>query len=95
MALDQSLEQPYPRPLSDAAVDQLPSARIPSRGKYVGLVAQDAAQHAADLYAARHDSEQALKTWLDEGNFDDQGQARTSLSEMMSRRTPSERGVLV
>jgi RimJ/RimL family protein N-acetyltransferase len=67
MASDQSLEQPYPRPLSGAAVEKLPSARIPSRaplrGKYVELVAQDATRHAADLYAAGHDSEQALKTW--------------------------------
>jgi len=97
MASDQSPEQPYPRPLSGAAVEQLPSARIPSRaplrGKYVELIAQDASQHAADLYAAGHDSEQALKTWLDEGNFDNQGKARTSLFDMMSRRTPSERGI--
>jgi hypothetical protein len=64
MSADQPIEQPYPRPLSGAPVEQLPSARIPSRaalrGKYVELVAQDAAQHAADLYAAGHDSEQAL-----------------------------------
>jgi len=33
------------------------------RGRYVELIAQDAAQHAADLYAAGHESEQALKTW--------------------------------
>ena len=61
------LEQPYPRPLSDAAVETLPSARIPSRaplrGKTVELVAQDAAAHAADLYNAGHDSEQALRIW--------------------------------
>ena len=61
------LEQPYPRPLSGALVDKLPSARIPSRaplrGKYVELVAQDAAAHAADLYNAGHDSQQALQIW--------------------------------
>ena len=67
MSAEQPLEQPYPRPLSGASVEQLPLARIPSRaplrGKYVELVAQDAACHAADLYAAGHESEQALKTW--------------------------------
>ena len=67
MSAEQSLEQAYPRPLSGAAVEELPSARIPSRaplrGKYVELVAQDAACHAADLYAAGHESEQALKIW--------------------------------
>lgn len=67
MASDTSLEQPFPRPLSGAVVERLPSARIPSRaplrGRYVELVAQDAAQHAQDLYAAGHESEEALKTW--------------------------------
>jgi RimJ/RimL family protein N-acetyltransferase len=67
MSAEQSLEQPYPRPLSAAPVEQLPSARIPSRaplrGKYVELVAQDAVQHAGDLYAAGHESEQALEIW--------------------------------
>ena len=62
-----ALEQPYPRPLSDAPVAELPTALIPSRaplrGKYVKLVAQDARQHAADLYAAGHDSELGLSTW--------------------------------
>ena len=67
MSSETPLEQPYPRPLSGAAVDKLPSARIPSRaplrGKYVELVAQHASEHAADLYAAGHDSDQALRTW--------------------------------
>ena len=62
-----TLEQPYPRPLSGAPVTSLPSALIPSRaplrGKQVELVAQDARLHAADLYAAGHDSEQGLSTW--------------------------------
>ena len=67
MSSETPLEQPYPRPLSGATVDKLPSARIPSRaplrGKYVELVAQHANEHAADLYAAGHDSDQALRTW--------------------------------
>jgi len=62
-----NLEQPYPRPLSGAQVTSLPSALIPSRaplrGNHVELVAQDARLHAADLYAAGHDSEQGLSTW--------------------------------
>jgi RimJ/RimL family protein N-acetyltransferase len=62
-----NLEQPYPRPLSGAPVERLPSALIPSRaplrGQYVELVAQDASQHAADLYAAGHDSDEALRIW--------------------------------
>ncbi len=67
MSSQPPLEQPYPRPLSGAPVSELPSARIPSRaplrGHCVELVAQDASQHAADLYAAGHESEQALRTW--------------------------------
>ena len=67
MSDDLQLEQPFPRPLSGAPVDTLPSARIPARapirGQYVELVPQDAARHAADLYAAGHESEQALRTW--------------------------------
>ncbi len=67
MSKNEELEQPYPRPLSGAAVENLPSARIPARapltGRAVELVPQDAARHAADLYAAGHESEQALKIW--------------------------------
>ena len=67
MSVDSQLEVPYPRSLSGEPVEHLPSALIPSRaplrGKYVELVAQDAAQHAADLYAAGHESEQARKIW--------------------------------
>ncbi len=65
--MSDELEQPFPRPLSGAAVETLPSARIPARspiqGKYVELVPQDASRHAADLYAAGHESEQAMRTW--------------------------------
>jgi len=61
------LEQPFPRPLSGEAVDALPSglipARAPLRGNAVELVPQDARLHAADLYAAGHDSEEALRIW--------------------------------
>jgi RimJ/RimL family protein N-acetyltransferase len=61
------LEQPYPRSLSGAAVTELPGglvpARAPLRGNTVELVPQDARLHAADLYAAGHDSEQARRIW--------------------------------
>ena len=61
------LEKPYPRPLSGAKVDQLPPALVPSRaplqGKYVELVAQEAALHADDLYEAGHGSDEALRIW--------------------------------
>jgi RimJ/RimL family protein N-acetyltransferase len=62
-----NLEQPYPRPLSGAAVETLPSALIPSRqtirGQTVELVPQDASKHAVDLFNAGHSSDQALKIW--------------------------------
>ena len=61
------LEQPYPRPLSGAAVEQLPGGLIPSRaplrGNCVELVAQDPSLHATDLYAAGHESDEALRIW--------------------------------
>lgn len=67
VAETESLEKPYPRPLSGAKVELLPSARIPSRaplqGKYVELVAQDAALHADDLFEAGHGSDEALHIW--------------------------------
>jgi RimJ/RimL family protein N-acetyltransferase len=62
-----ALEQPYPRPLSGAAVAEIPPALIPARaaltGKYVELVPQDARKHAKDLYATSHNSEAGLRIW--------------------------------
>ncbi len=67
MSIDMPLEQPFPRPLSGEPVEQPPSVLIPARqpiiGRTVELVPQDASKHAADLFAAGHESEQALKTW--------------------------------
>lgn len=64
---DEPLEKPFPRPLSGAPVTELPSSRIPARaplrGRCVELVPQDAARHAADLYAAGHESDAALCIW--------------------------------
>ena len=34
-----------------------------------------------------------FESWLDAGNFNSDGSAKTSLSEMMQQRTPSQRGV--
>lgn len=60
-------ELPYPRPLSGAPVTELPSALVPSRttitGRYVELIPQNAAEHAADLYSAGHDSDEGLRIW--------------------------------
>lgn len=138
------LEQPFPRPLSGEAVTGLPSGCIPARaplqGRYVELVPQRASAHAADLFAAGHDSEEALKiwdylaygpwpsleaytetmraqsatfdtifyairpldgprfegileAWLDQKNFDADGRAAGSLSEMLQQRSVSTRGL--
>ena len=62
-----SLEPAFPRPLSGAPVTEPPPGLIPARapltGKTVELVPQDARRHAADLYAAGHESDAALRTW--------------------------------
>ena len=82
-----SLEKPYPRPLSEARVERLPSALVPSRaplrGKYVELVAQDAALHADDLYDAGHGSDEALRIWdyLPEGPWANQSDYRAKIRQ--------------
>ena len=62
-----TLEQAYPRPLSGAPVTRPPPALVPARtpllGKHVELVPQNADLHAADLFAAGHESEQARNIW--------------------------------
>ncbi len=67
MSSENILEQAYPRPLSGQLVEQLPSALIPSRtpmqGRYVELVPQDGSKHAADLFAAGHETEESLRIW--------------------------------
>lgn len=83
----ESIENPYPRPLSGEQVDRLPSARIPSRaplkGKYVELVAQDAALHTDDLYVAGHGSDAALRIWdyLPEGPWADKTEYRAKIRQ--------------
>ena len=60
-------EQPYPRTLSGETVSRPPSAVVPPRitltGRYVTLEPQDAQRHAAELYAAGHENDEALKIW--------------------------------
>jgi hypothetical protein len=60
-------EHPYPRPLSGAKIEHLPSALVPARtaliGRYVTLEPLDAARHAGDLFEASHGSEAALHIW--------------------------------
>jgi hypothetical protein len=67
MAEIENTEQLYPRPLSGAKVEHLPSALIPARaaliGRYVTLEPLDAARHAGDLFEASHGSEAAPRIW--------------------------------
>ncbi len=60
-------ELPFPRAISGARVERLPSAMVPARaaiaGQYVQLEPLSADRHAADLYRASHGSEQALGIW--------------------------------
>ena len=61
------LEVPYPRPLSGANVDQVPSGMIPARtvleGQMVRLEPIDPEKHGADLFAAGHGSPEADAIW--------------------------------
>ena len=87
MADVESLEQPFPRPLWGGEVEHLPSARVPSRaplrGKYVELVAQDAALHADDLFEAGHGSDEALRIWdyLPEGPWASKSDYRAKIRQ--------------
>ncbi len=60
-------EEIFPRPLSGAQVESLPSALVPARtplvGNLVTLEPQNAAEHTAELFEAGHDSDEALKIW--------------------------------
>src|SRR6516165_10610272 len=67
MTVIEDTEHPYPRPLSGAKVEHLPSALVPARtaliGRYVTLEPLDAARHAGDLFEASHGSEASLRIW--------------------------------
>ena len=61
------LEQPYPRPLSSAPVENPPPSLVPARkeleGRFVLIEPQNADKHASSLYKSSHESEEALKIW--------------------------------
>lgn len=85
------METPFPRPLSRAPVNQLPSAQVPPRcvieGRYVRLELLDAERHGADLYRASHASPEALKIWefLPVGPWDSQAAFVDSLRQQTAR----------
>ncbi len=61
------MEQIYPRPLSDAKVEKLPSGLIPARtnivGKHVTLEPQNPDRHTAELFEAGHSTPEGLAIW--------------------------------
>ncbi len=61
------LETPYPRPLSGARLDRLPSGLMPSRGPLAGDVVTlepvDPNRHGEGLYVAGHGSPEADAIW--------------------------------
>jgi len=61
------LEHPFPRPLSGRPLADAPACRVPARepllGRHISLEPLDPAVHAAELYAAGHDSNEALRVW--------------------------------
>jgi RimJ/RimL family protein N-acetyltransferase len=65
--MQDALELPFPRPLSGALVETLPSGLAPPRiklmGRHVCLEPLDPARHAAELFAAGHGSAAALRIW--------------------------------
>jgi hypothetical protein len=80
-------------------------SRSTLEGHYVILEPQNAAKHASDLNHASHDSDAGLHIWdylaygpwPDEDSFalnmrQQSANFETILSEMMQKRTPSQRG---
>ncbi|MCL6417825.1 GNAT family N-acetyltransferase [Aestuariirhabdus sp. Z084] len=94
MTSNNTLEQPYPRPLSGAEVSQLPPALIPARapleGRYVRLEPMDAALHAEALYRAGHDDEAALGIWdyMVYGPWPDVDSYRQTLRQQSASQDP-------
>ena len=84
-------EHPYPRPLSGAKVEHLPSALVPARtaliGRYVTLEPLNAARHAGDLFEASHGSEASLRIWdyLPWGPWDSEAEYTTVLRQLTAR----------
>ena len=76
----------FPRPLSGARVDALPSGLVPARtaleGRHIRLEPMDPAVHAAELYDASHttDAGRAIWTYLPEGPWSDRAAYTASLA---------------
>ena len=89
-----TLETPFPRPLSEAKVSELPTGLIPARtaltGRYATLEPMNAAQHSAALYHAGHENEEALKIWdyLAYGPWDSEESYRTVLRQQSASFDP-------
>jgi len=100
--MDDALEQPFPRPLSDQSVASLPNGLVPARnplvGRHVQLEPLNSAAHASELYKAGHGSEVALRIWeylpfgpwRDEASFVASLQTRAFDAAGVARRSLSE-----
>ena len=84
----------FPRPLSGAAVERLPSARVPARalltGRYVQFEPLDPARHASALYQASHGSDAALRIWdyLPEGPWPTEADYRAVMRQKAAGLDP-------
>lgn len=65
--MDDTPEQPYPRPLSGEPIARVPSglppARTPLVGRHIRLEPLNPAVHASELYQGGHGSDEALRIW--------------------------------
>jgi hypothetical protein len=65
--MDDALEQPFPRPLSGHSVANPPNGLVPARtllaGRHIQLEPLNPTIHAAELYKAGHDSDEAPRIW--------------------------------
>jgi RimJ/RimL family protein N-acetyltransferase len=92
MTVIEDPEHPYPRPLSGAKVEHLPSALVPARtaliGRYVTLEPLNAARHAGDLFEASHGNEASLRIWdyLPWGPWKSEAEYKNVLREQTARQ---------
>ena len=65
--MNETIEQPFPRPLSGRLVPTPLNCLVPSRSPLLGRFAQweplNPAIHAAELYQAGHGPDEALRIW--------------------------------